>query len=391
MSTNGSHTTSIRPGLVLTLGLGICLLLLPHVVAFAQGPRVIAIGDRHLWPERVNAPNGFDKASRAAILVYAQKLQEQKASEFRQSGRPSVVKWLDKELALSLSNYQLAAKICAAADWTCLGNISDSVQMAAKVRAIAVPANLLSWKANMVRFVSDYIGEQVRLAALFTRTTSEIDLFNPNEFDGDRLPDRKFFLTFDDGPTSAAGNTDGVLQMLAANKKTAVFFLLGGSLKTRMRETAAAKLASSYQGQCVASHGWEHLAHATSTPWKDGRTWQTSVTDTQALLTSTFADSPGLMPLFRPPYGQRRADSSSFFQEQGLHVTLWDLDSQDWNASLNADDVTNRIENLMLIKRHGILLFHDIFHKAKTAVPTIIQDFATAIDWANCHQISEAF
>lgn len=365
----------------------VCLLMLPAAAAFAQGPRVIAIGDRHLWREPVDTRSGFDKASRAAILVYGQKLRDQKASESKQFNRPSVIKWLDKELALSRVNYQLAAKSCTSADWTCVENFGDP----AGVGKIVTPANLLSWRSDMEKFAADYIAEQVRLAALFPRTTSEIDRFDENEFNGDRLVDRKFFLTFDDGPTSADGNTDGVLQMLAAIKKTAVFFLLGGNLKNRLREISPAKVTSSYQGQCVASHGWEHLSHATSTAWKDGRTWQTSVTDTHALLRSTFPSDPGPMPFFRPPYGQRRADSSTFFREKGLHVAFWDLDSQDWNPKVTADDVTNRIETLMLIKRHGILLFHDIFPKAKTAVPAIIQDFGPAVDWGNCHQISEAF
>lgn len=362
------------------LTLCICLLILTASSALAQGSKVIAIGDRHLWREPVDTRAGFDRASRAAILVYAGKLQDQKHSETKSLPRSSVIKWLDKELALARANYQLASKNCTSADWTCVANIGDPA---------AVPANLLPWKTNMENFASDYIDEQVRLAALFPRITSEIDTFNSSEFNGDRLPDRKFFLTIDDGPTGADGNTDGVLQMLAANKKTAVFFLLGGNLKTRLRQTDAAKLAAAYQGQCIASHGWEHLAHASSAPWKDGRTWQTSVTDTQTLLKATFG--PAYVPLFRPPYGQRRADSSTFFQSQGIRVTLWDLDSQDWNAKLNADDVTNRIETLMLIKRHGILLFHDIFPKAKTAVPRVIEDFAGAVDWGDCQQISEAF
>jgi peptidoglycan/xylan/chitin deacetylase (PgdA/CDA1 family) len=179
--------------------------------------------------------------------------------------------------------------------------------------------------------------------------------------------------------------------MLAANKKTAVFFLLGEDLKSRLRETNAAKLAAAYQGQCVASHGWEHRSHAASEVWKDGRTWESSVTDTQALMRSAFAAFPGLMPLFRPPYGERRSDSSAFFQKHSLRVALWDLDSQDWNPKVTADDVTSRIETLMLIKRHGILLFHDTFPKAKSAVPAIIQDFAAAVEWGNCRQITEAY
>ena len=42
--------------------------------------------------------------------------------------------------------------------------------------------------------------EQVRLAALFPRITSEIQTFNQYEVDGFELPDRQFLLSYDDGP-----------------------------------------------------------------------------------------------------------------------------------------------------------------------------------------------
>ena len=178
--------------------------------------------------------------------------------------------------------------------------------------------------------------------------------------------------------------------MLAANKKTAVFFVLGGNFENRLNETNAATLASIYQGQCVALHGWEHQSHETWTNWKDGRTWQTSVTDTEALLKTTFANTPGFLPLFRPPYGQRKADSGAFFQEHGLQVALWNLDSQDWNIQVDADDIINRMLTLMLIRRHGVLLFHDVHPKAKKAVPVIIEELGNAVEWGDCHQIGES-
>ncbi|MBK7301446.1 MAG: hypothetical protein IPI79_14710 [Moraxellaceae bacterium] len=69
-----------------------------------------------------------------------------------------------------------------------------------------------------------YIAEQLRLAALFPKVSSEIDRFNANELNGDNVPDRQFFLTFDDGPTNPQGSTDDTLMMLAAQKKSATFF-----------------------------------------------------------------------------------------------------------------------------------------------------------------------
>ncbi len=360
-----------------------CLALSLCVVSEAQGPKKIAKGDRNLWQESLNNQAGFDKASRVAILIYTLNLQDFKTSENKSLNRASVKKWLDKESNLSLQNYQLATKNCAKADWTCGGDVSNFEELIAQARALSIPANLRNWQENLHQFVKVYIGEQIRLASKFPATTSEIDLFNSNEWNGDNLGDRKFFLTFDDGPTAVGGNTDGVLEMLTANKKTAVFFVLGENFQNRLNSTNAANLAGIYQNQCVALHGWQHLSHAKWTQW------QTSVTRTQSLLQATFANASNYLPLFRPPYGQRTAESGAFFQNHNLQVALWNLDSQDWNAQVDADDVINRMINLMLIKRHGVLLFHDVHPKAKIAVPVIIEEFGNAIEWGDCHQISE--
>ena len=41
----------------------------------------VAVGNRRLWTESVDMPNGFDRASRAAILFYALELDAQKTAE----------------------------------------------------------------------------------------------------------------------------------------------------------------------------------------------------------------------------------------------------------------------------------------------------------------------
>jgi peptidoglycan/xylan/chitin deacetylase (PgdA/CDA1 family) len=173
--------------------------------------------------------------------------------------------------------------------------------------------------------------------------------------------------------------------MLAAQQKSAVFFMLGSHLQNRLKKTNAANLAALYANQCVASHGWEHQSHA---KWPQ---WQTSILNTQTLLKSVFSNPnpkiQSFVPLFRPPYGQRKADSGAFFQEQGLQVALWNLDSQDWNNHVDADDIVNRMTGLMLIKRHGVLLFHDIHPKANRALPILFDELSNAVKLRDCHQI----
>lgn len=349
----------------------------------------VAVGNRRLWIESVNTQGGFDRASRAAILFYTLELDEQKTAENKTFNRPSVNKWLDKELNLARQNYKQAAKTCQPNDWTCIDAASNSDDFIAKARALRIPAALDSWQEKTAEFMGIYVAEQIHLADVFPTTSSEIELFNDNEWSGDQMSDRKFFLTFDDGPTASGGNTDNVLQMLAAQKKSAVFFVLGRNFANRQKTNGAGALTQLYKGQCVAAHGWEHLSHEKRSRYAFGNKWQESVTDTIDLIKTSFDGTSIFLPLFRPPYGQRKSDSGAFFQQEGLQVALWNMDSQDWNAQINAEDIINRMEILMLIKRRGVLLFHDIHPKAEKAVPVIIADFGGAVEWGDCHQIAE--
>ncbi len=92
-----------------------------------------------------------------------------------------------------------------------------------------------------------------------------------------------------------------------------------------------------------------------------------------------------LRAAFQTAVGQFKADSGGFFASQGLHVALWNIDSQDWNDKISADDVRQRVLTLMLLWRHGILLPHDIHPKAQVAVPWLVQQLdQTQIRWLDC-------
>ena len=347
----------------------------------AAGPSVVAKVNQALWQQPINTIEQFDKASRAAILLYAAELKhlshlsdaEMKAEfKIKSVNKQSVQTWLAKEQALSIKNYQNAAKTCQANDWTCV-NATQFDELASQT--LTIPATLSAWQSNTKQFVHHYLAEQLRLAALFPNISSEIMTFNANEWTGDELPDREFLLTFDDGPTALHGDTDATLAMLQREHKTAIFFILGQNWQARQKKTH--DLAELYQGQCVALHGFEHQSHA---KWAN---WQDSIVRTKELVTKTNVT---FKPWFRPPYGQRKADSGAFFQQHGLQVALWNLDSQDWNAKINSDEILNRMLSLMLIKRHGVLLFHDVHGKAKTALPELFVKLGDAVHWQQCQQ-----
>jgi peptidoglycan-N-acetylglucosamine deacetylase len=341
-----------RPGVFALLSVIAVLIL--SALSIQHGARdvrpVVAKSDHHLWPEPIDRIAGFDKASRASLLIFVSALRDTESSDADSRAphkiaildRGSVKKYLSRERAQLLLNYQLASRGCIGSDWTCAPNVETYEDLVYKSQTLSstVSKELQPWWKNMKSFSRAYFAEQLRLASLFPMISSEIDRFSDNEWNGDVLPDRQFFLTFDDGPSAVLGTTDEVLGMLEAERKSALFFVIGSDFQKRRNETGSASIAKLYRNKCIASHGWEHRSHAT---WEQ---WQESVERTQALLRATIPASD-VLPLFRPPFGERKADSGAFFQAQSLQVALWNIDSQDWNNQVNFEDIVDRMTTLM--------------------------------------------
>ena len=376
-----------RIALAVALLTGLCW---ASAAAQAAGPAEVATFDPRHWSEPLNSPAGFDKASRAALLVYASALHDLPPRDeaqwladlrIKSLNRASLDQWLDEERGRVLRNYRRASADCRTGDWTCAGPLGDFAALgeAAHTALAGLTGDLIAWRSGLSAFSQTYLAEQMRLAALFPKVSSEIATFGAHEGSGDALADREFFLTFDDGPSKAGGNTDATLAMLAQQGKSATFFVLGENLQARLDRHGAAALADLYAGQCVASHGWKHRSHAR---WEG---WQDSVRTTASRLRSALPETS--LALFRPPYGQRTADSGPFFAAQGVQVALWNIDSQDWQRPLDADAIGNRILTLMLIKRHGVLLFHDVHGKAGSALPRVFAALGGAVAWPDCAQL----
>ena len=83
---------------------------------------------------------------------------------------------------------------------------------------------------------------------------------------------------------------------------------------------------------------------------------------------------------------ERTADSGAFFAANHIRVMLWNIDSQDWNRKISAEQARQRVLSLMLLWRHGVILFHDIHPKAKVAIPWLLeQTRASGVQWVDCH------
>ncbi|WP_374358210.1 polysaccharide deacetylase family protein [Chitinimonas sp.] len=361
------------------------LMLCTALGALAAGPDSVAKSDRSLWPDKLDSSKGFDRASRAEILVFADALNQLARQDdlkaelhLKSVDAASVAKISERLSATLLSNYREASTACDGKEILCdkLASAADLARSGAALDT-QLPAPYQPWLANARAFHRLYAMELLRLAALFPKVSSEIDVFSPAEKTGFELADRHFLFTFDDGPTAKGGSTDALLDTLKQNQIHAMFYMLGDHLKPRSDADAALK--QRYDGQCVALHGWEHQSHQ---KWAD---WQNSVLNTQKLAQQVFGEA--YRPYFRPPYGQRRPDSAAFFAQNQLQVALWNIDSQDWNAKISDVEAAQRVMSLMLLWRRGVILFHDIHPKANRAVPWLVKSLAgSGVSWDRCQQ-----
>ncbi|SFH06307.1 hypothetical protein SAMN05444062_102615 [Pseudomonas syringae] len=354
---------------------------------------VIATIDRSVWPERLETPGLFDVASRAEILAFAhelflsEKLDEEGLKQrlgLRFVNVPSLNVVRHRLWLRLLENYQNAQKSCEQdANFCVLVEDMDQLRQRAEEYQVSNDSFYANWARPGAAFHQRYLNELLFMAALFPQTSSEIERYNSDEMSGDEMPDRTFMLNFESGPSSADGGTDWLADFMRQQKMTATFFVLGKSLQERLDSTSVAGVQALYRQQCVGIQGWEYRSHS---QWLD---WQDSVRRSAALVQQVLPDN--FVPLFRPPYGHRRADSGDFFRAEHLRVSLWNIDAEDDTGRLSAEQVGDRVLTLMLLWRKGTVVFHDVANKAQSALPLLLANTAQSeLIWDDCRNISEA-
>ncbi|AKF52928.1 polysaccharide deacetylase family protein [Pseudomonas syringae] len=354
---------------------------------------VIATIDRSVWPERLETPGLFDVASRAEILAFAhelylsEKLDEEGLKQrlgLRFVNVPSLNVVRHRLWLRLLENYQNAQKSCEQdANFCVLVEDMDQLRQRAEEYQVSNDSFYANWARPSAAFHQRYLNELLFMAALFPQTSSEIERYNSDEMSGDEMPDRTFMLNFESGPSPADGGTDWLADFMRQQKMTATFFVLGKSLQERLESTSVAGVQALYRQQCVGIQGWEYRSHS---QWLD---WQNSVQRSAALVQQVLPDN--FVPLFRPPYGHRRADSGNFFRTEHLRVSLWNIDAEDDTGRLSAEQVGDRVLTLMLLWRKGTVVFHDVANKAQSALPLLLANTAQSeLIWDDCRNISEA-
>lgn len=365
------------------------LALLCTFGAQAAPPPPIATLDRSTWPEQVNSPVLFDVASRAHVLMFARALADSEALDdaglgkrlgLRQINRQSIDALRERLWQKLWRNFDQAQQSCDQDASFCFA-IDDLPALRAQAVDYEVDADsfYIGWAPAGLAFSESYLDELLRQAALFPQISSEIERFSDLELNGDRFSDRLFLLTFEGGPTAEGGVTDGLAEYLRKQQINGTFFVLGNSLRSRQQKTSSAQLQGLYQGQCVGVQGWQYRSHS---QWVD---WQDSIVRSAAQAQGDLPDN--YVALFRPPYGQRRADSEAFFASQNMKVALWDIDARDDDGRINAEQAGQRVLSLMLLWRHGIIVFHDTQAKALTALPWLFKETAqSGIGWQDCRE-----
>ncbi|SDU83158.1 polysaccharide deacetylase family protein [Pseudomonas mucidolens] len=358
-------------------------------LATQAAPLNVASLDRTTWPEQFTSPALFDVASRAEILMFAHALLTTETLDestlkqrlglkiINQAAIAELRRQLWKRL---LENYNFAQQSCEQDASFCylVENLEDLREQAGKFE-VSDNSFYIGWAGPSRDFHERYLDELLRKAALFPQISSEVARFGEHERNGDELNDRMFLLTFDSGPTASGGPTDWLTDYLRKQKMNAIFFVLGNSLQTRVEKNPSTDVQALYQGQCVGIQGWQYRSHS---HWVD---WQSSITRSASLTQNLLPEN--YLPLFRPPYGQRRSDSQGFFQSQGLQVALWDIDSQDEPGLLKAQESANRVLTLMLLWRRGVILFHDSQDTAQAALLWLLHATAqSGLGWQDCRQ-----
>jgi len=171
-------------------------------------------------------------------------------------------------------------------------------------------------------------------------------------------------LTFDDGPHSVL--TPKVLDVLKEEKIKATFFVLGnhfpGGKANPANKTSYSILdREKAEGHYIASHTYEHLAHAKLSQEQ----MSSNITKSLPLLKDY------LSPILRLPYGdgsfrsknpetQRKNDMvMATVKSAGFKHVGWDIDTNDWDVKKRANLLSDTLKQICETQG-GIILFHDI-------------------------------
>jgi peptidoglycan/xylan/chitin deacetylase (PgdA/CDA1 family) len=180
-----------------------------------------------------------------------------------------------------------------------------------------------------------------------------------------QVPDKKLYITFDDGPIPEV--TPWVLEQLQEYGAKATFFCVGENL-VKYPEVARQALA---QGHVLANHTFHHL-----------KGWQTNLEHYVQNTAMCQEVLEKLQPqgdkkkLFRPPYGRISKKQAATLREE-YELIMWDMLTNDYDATLSPERCLQKATKYT--QSGSIIVFHDSL-KAKRnmmyALPRFLEHFS---------------
>lgn len=162
-------------------------------------------------------------------------------------------------------------------------------------------------------------------------------------------------LTFDDGPSVY---TDEVMKVFETHNANASFFMLGENIKYHP-DTVKRMVENGFE---ICNHSWDHKSIASN----DKKFIRKEIFDTQDELYKLTGYEASYI---RPPYGAWNETTEQVLEQNGLHVALWNVDSEDWR---------NRDKQITLSRAKAgtfdgaIILFHDLYPTTLEAVKELV-------------------
>ncbi len=158
-----------------------------------------------------------------------------------------------------------------------------------------------------------------------------------------RMPGKKVYLTFDDGPHPTA--TPAVLDVLKKHGVRGTFFLSGKNIAGQ--ESLVKRIIE--EGHSIGIHAFHH----SRLPAFSKERTKEEILRTEALLTPLLGDKPRL---FRPPFGFFSWNTVTAAQELGYLLVMWSCLTGDFRSWSDEKVIHTALAELT----HGsILVFHD--------------------------------
>ena len=155
--------------------------------------------------------------------------------------------------------------------------------------------------------------------------------------------DRVVALTFDDGPWP--GQTDRILDILAAERVHATFFMLGSQVD--LHPDLARRVVE--EGHMVGNHSYTHVRTRVGHP-------MTAMAEINACR-DAIERATGVRPgWYRPPGGLDTPSVYAASEQAGNYVLLWTVDPQDWRRP-TPEQITSEV--LSTSECGSVVLLHD--------------------------------